>query len=114
MKSGAVIVDVAVDQGGCCETTKATTHDDPVYTEEGIVHYCVANMPGVVALTSTLALTSTTLGHGLTIANLGLDEACRQSMPLARGVNTYAGHCLHAGVAASLGLSHTPLKEVLP
>jgi len=113
MKPGAVIVDVAVDQGGCCETTRATTHDDPVYTEEGIVHYCVANMPGVVALTSTLALTSTTLGHGIAIADLGLEEACRRSSVLARGVNTYAGHCVHASVASSLGMPFKPLTEVM-
>jgi alanine dehydrogenase len=113
MKPGAVIVDVAVDQGGCCETTRATTHDDPVFTEEGIVHYCVANMPGVVALTSTLALTSTTLGHGLDIANLGLEAACRRHAALARGVNTYAGHCVHAGVASSLDVPYTALAEVL-
>jgi len=113
MKPGAAIVDVAVDQGGCCETTRPTTHDDPVFTEEGIVHYCVANMPGVVALTSTLALTSTTLDHGVAIADLGLEDACRQSTPLGRGVNTYAGHCVHPGVASSLDVPCAPLEEVL-
>jgi alanine dehydrogenase len=113
MKPGAVIVDVAVDQGGCCETTRATTHDDPVFTEEGIVHYCVANMPGAVALTSTLALTSTTLRHGIAIADLGLEEACRQSAPLARGVNTYAGKCMHPQVAESLGMPCASLNEVM-
>ncbi len=114
MKPGAVIVDVAVDQGGCCETTRPTTHDDPVYTEEGIVHYCVANMPGVVALTSTLALTSTTVRHGLAIADLGLEEACRQNPPLARGVNTYNGHCVHPGVADSLELPLVSIEEAMP
>ena len=113
MKPGAVIVDVAVDQGGCCETTRPTTHDEPVYTEDGIVHYCVANMPGAVALTSTLALTSTTLSHGLEIANNGLEAACRASEPLARGVNIYAGTCTHPQVADSLGQATTNLKEVL-
>lgn len=113
MKPGAVIVDVAVDQGGCCETTRATTHDDPVFIEEGIVHYCVANMPGVVALTSTLALTSTTLGHGIAIADLGLEEACRRSAPLTRGVNTYAGLCVHPRVAECLGLPCVDLRKVL-
>jgi alanine dehydrogenase len=113
MKPGAVIVDVAVDQGGCCETTRATSHDDPVFTEAGIVHYCVANMPGVVALTSTLALTSTTLGHGIAIADLGLEEACRRSAPLARGVNTYGGQCVHPRVAESLGLPCADLMQVL-
>ena len=113
MKPGAVIVDVAIDQGGCCETSRATTHDDPVFTEAGIVHYGVANMPGVVALTSTLALTSTTLDHGIAIADMGLEEACRQSPPLARGINTYAGHCVHPGVAHSLALPCKSLNEVL-
>jgi alanine dehydrogenase len=113
MKPGSVIVDVAVDQGGCCETTHPTTHDDPVFCEEGVVHYCVANMPGVVALTSTLALTSTTLDYGLAIADLGLEEACRRSPVLARGVNTYDGHCVHEGVASSLGLAYTCMKDLL-
>ena len=113
MKPGAVIVDVAVDQGGCCETTHATTHDDPVFSEQGIVHYGVANMPGAVALTSTQALTSTTLQYGLAIANHGLEAACRLSAPLARGVNTYAGCCTHAAVAAGLDLAYTPLRELM-
>jgi alanine dehydrogenase len=113
MKPGAVIVDVAVDQGGCCETTRPTTHDEPVYTEQGIVHYCVANMPGAVALTSTLALTSTTLSHGLAIANQGLEGACRASKPLARGVNTYNGVCTHPQVAQSLQMEFTSIEDVL-
>ncbi len=113
MRPGAVVVDVAVDQGGCCETTRPTTHDDPVFKEEGVVHYCVANMPGAVALTSTLALTSTTLPYGLAIANQGLEAACRTSAPLAHGVNTYDGRCVHPGVAASLGIGYTPLEEVI-
>lgn len=104
MKPGSVIVDVAVDQGGCCETTRPTTHDDPVYTEEGVIHYCVANMPGAVARTSTLALTSTTLRYGLAIADKGLEAACRDSKALARGVNTYSGSCTHRHVADSLGI----------
>lgn len=114
MKPGAVIVDVAVDQGGCCETTKPTTHDDPVFTEEGIIHYCVANMPGAVALTSTLALTSTTLRYGLAIADNGLESACKMSRPLARGVNTYAGFCTHSHVAESLDLPFKELAESVP
>ena len=113
MRPGSVIVDVAVDQGGCCETTRPTTHDDPIFNEEGIVHYCVANMPGAVALTSTLALTSTTLPYGLAIADLGIEAACRTSEPLSRGVNTYAGRCVHPGVAASLGIDYTPLTDAL-
>jgi len=113
MKPGAVIVDVAVDQGGCCETTRPTTHDDPVFTEEGIVHYCVANMPGVVALSSTLALTSTTLSYGLAIADHGLEQACRSDPALAHGVNIYAGTCTHEHVAESIGVEYAHLFELL-
>jgi len=113
MKPGAVIVDVAVDQGGCVETTRPTTHDDPVFTEEGIVHYCVTNMPGAVALSSTLALTSTTLAYGLAIAERGLEAACQDDPALARGVNTYAGQCVHQHVAESIGVPCVPLKELL-
>ena len=79
MKPGSVIVDVAVDQGGCCETTKATYHDDPVYTVDGVVHYCVGNMPGAVPRTSTIALTNATLKYGLQIADKGLERACREN-----------------------------------
>jgi alanine dehydrogenase len=99
MKHGAVIVDVAVDQGGCAETTRPTTHDDPVFIIDGVVHYCVANMPGVVALSSTQALTSTTLPYGLLIAGLGLENACRQHNDIKLGVNTYKGHIVYQNVA---------------
>ena len=78
MRPGSVIVDVAVDQGGCCETTKVTYHDDPIYEVDGIVHYCVGNMPGAVPRTSTIALTNATLRYGLAIAKHGLEEACRK------------------------------------
>ncbi|MGH9322358.1 MAG: alanine dehydrogenase, partial [Vicinamibacteria bacterium] len=91
MKNGAVIVDVAVDQGGCIETTKATTHSDPTYVDEGVVHYCVANMPGAVPRTSTFALTNVTLPYALTIANKGVVQAVREDASLASGVNTYKG-----------------------
>lgn len=104
MKPGAVIVDVAVDQGGCVETTRPTTHDDPVYVVDGIVHYCVANMPGAVALSSTQALTSTTIRYGLLIAENGLETACRQSAAVAKGVNVYLGHCTYENVALAFGL----------
>ena len=110
MKPGAVIVDVAVDQGGCFETTHATTHEHPVFIEEGVVHYCVANMPGAVAVTSTLALTSTTLPYGLLIANLGLEKACASNAALAKGLNLYNGRCVNPAVAASLGLAYTPME----
>jgi len=99
---------VAVDQGGCVETTHPTTHDDPVFIVEQVVHYCVANMPGAVALTSTEALTSTTLPYGLLIADLGLAAACRQSAPLRRGVNTHNGHCVNAAVARRRGAPAPP------
>lgn len=103
MKPGAVIVDVAVDQGGCVETTHPTTHDDPVYTIDGVVHYGVANMPGSVALTSTLALTGATLPHGLLLADRGLEKALEQSELLRSGLNTYQGKCVHPAVAQTFG-----------
>lgn len=113
MKKGAVIVDIAVDQGGCAETTRPTTHDNPIYVVDGIVHYCVANMPGAVALSSTIALTSTTLHYGLLIAEQGLEAACRINRDLACGVNIYNGRCVHKNVAASLGIEYTPLDSIL-
>ena len=114
MRTGAVIVDVAVDQGGCIETTHPTTHDDPIYVVDGIVHYCVANMPGAVALTATRALTSSTLRYGLELADLGLEGACLASATLARGVNTYQGQCACEGVAEAFGLDYVPLAHLLP
>lgn len=113
MKKGAVIVDVSVDQGGCIETTRATTHDDPVYIIDGVVHYCVANMPGAVALSSTLALTGTTLRYGLMLAEHGFEEACRKSKELAMGANLYMGKCVYENVATSLGIEYTPLDSIL-
>lgn len=111
MKPGAVLVDVAVDQGGCVETTRPTTHDDPVFTVDDVVHYCVANMPGAVALTSTLALTSTTLPYGLQIADLGLEAACRRSKPLRLGLNTCAGKCTCKAVAEAFDVAYTSWKD---
>jgi alanine dehydrogenase len=113
MKKGAVIVDVAVDQGGIAETSRPTTHDDPVYVVDGIVHYCVANMPGAVALSSTQALTSTTLPYGLAIAGQGVEAACRQDPALRRGINTHAGRCVYPSVAEACGLDYTPVEQVL-
>jgi len=113
MKPGAVLVDVAVDQGGCVETTRPTTHDDPVFTVDDVVHYCVANMPGAVALTSTLALTSTTLPYGLQIADLGLEAACRRSKPLRLGLNTCAGECTCKAVAEAFDIAYTPWKDCM-
>jgi alanine dehydrogenase len=109
MKKGAVIVDVAVDQGGCVETTRPTTHDDPIFIVDDVVHYCVANMPGVVALTSTLALTNQTLSWGLKIASLGIEKAIAEDQPLRKGVNLWKGGLVYEAVASSLGLPFTPL-----
>jgi alanine dehydrogenase len=101
MKPGSVFVDVAVDQGGCGETTKVTYHDDPVYIEEGIVHYCVGNMPGAVPRTSTIALTNATLSYGLQIANKGLEQACKDNEVIFSAVNTYDGKLTCKNVADS-------------
>jgi alanine dehydrogenase len=113
MKTGAVLVDVAVDQGGCIESTHATTHKEPVFIEEGIVHYGVANMPSAVALSSTIALTSVTFPYALMIAQLGLTDAIDQSESLRKGVNLYKGACTYKAVAESLELPYTPVDEVL-
>ena len=99
MKPGAVFVDVAIDQGGCGETSHVTSHDDPIYTEDGIIHYCVGNMPGAVPRTSTIALTSATLRYGLQIAGFGLEEACRRNPVIYSAVNTYDGKITYPGVA---------------
>ncbi|MDR0600363.1 MAG: alanine dehydrogenase [Treponema sp.] len=113
MKPGSVLVDVAVDQGGCFETTRPTTHENPVFIEEGIVHYCVANMPGAVARTSTLALTNATLAGGLELAAKGLERAAADNVHLARGVNTYGGACTLQGVADAFGLPYVPVRELI-
>lgn len=113
MEPGTVIVDVAVDQGGCIETCRATTHDDPTFVVDGVVHYCVANMPGAVPQTSTIALTNATLPWALAIASLGVSAAAKGSVHLARGLNTLAGACVCAPVAAAHGLEYTALEKVL-
>ena len=110
MQPGAVIVDVAIDQGGCAETSRPTTHDDPIYIVDNVVHYCVANMPGAVARSSTIALTSVTLPYGLQIATQGLQAAARGNEALRRGINTIDGMCVHPGVARSCGLPYTEYK----
>lgn len=112
MKRGAVIVDVAVDQGGCVETIHPTTHDEPVYVVDGIVHYGVANMPGAVALSSTKALTSATLPYGLMIAELGLEEACKKSNAIKHGVNLYKGKLVYPAVASAFNLPCFELDEL--
>jgi alanine dehydrogenase len=111
--NGAVIVDVAVDQGGCIETTHPTTHSDPTYYVEGVLHYCVANMPGAVPRTSTFALTNATLPYALKLANRGFLDAITSDPGLKEGVNTYAGHCTYEAVATAQGLQYTPLDRLL-
>ena len=113
MKSGSVIVDVAVDQGGCVETCRPTTHDDPVFVVDDVVHYCVANMPGAVALTSTLALTGTTLRYGLLLADQGVEAAARNSNAIATGVNTYGGQVTCKGVADAFDMPAANILELV-
>jgi alanine dehydrogenase len=108
MEAGSVIVDVAVDQGGCIETCHPTTHDNPTFTVHGVVHYCVANMPGAVARTSTYALNNATLNYGVKIADLGIHEAAKQSKPIARGINTWQGKVTYKAVAQAVGLDFVP------
>jgi alanine dehydrogenase len=109
MQPGTVVVDVAVDQGGCIETCRPTTHDNPTFIVDKVVHYCVANMPGAVSQTSTLALNSTTRSHLLALVDHGLEEACRRDPALMLGLNTYQGRCTHPAVASSLGYEYSPL-----
>lgn len=111
--SGSVLVDVAVDQGGCFETTHATTHSNPTFYEEGVLHYCVANMPGAVPRTSTFALTNATLPYALALANKGFEQAIKDDTGLAEGVNTYAGKLTYAAVAESQNLEYTPLSSLI-
>jgi alanine dehydrogenase len=108
MKRGSVLVDIAIDQGGCFETSHATTHDDPVYVVDGIIHYCVANMPGAVPRTSTLALGNATLPFVLRLADLGADAAMAADPHLAAGLNVAGGRIRHEAVAAALGLPFQP------
>jgi alanine dehydrogenase len=113
MKDDSVFVDVAIDQGGCAETSRATTHDDPVYTVEGVIHYCVANMPGAVPITSTRALTNVTLPYVEAIAEHGVAEAIRRDPALAHGVNVVTGRVTYEAVAEAHGLEYTPLADAL-
>ena len=114
MKDGAVFCDVAIDQGGCAETSRPTTHSEPVYTVEGVTHYCVANMPGAVPITSTKALTNATLPYVEAIADHGLREAVARDRALARGVNVLDGKVTYEAVAEAHGLTYVPLEDVLP
>jgi alanine dehydrogenase len=104
MRPGAAIVDVAIDQGGCVETSKPTTHADPTYIDHNVVHYCVTNMPGAVPRTSTYALTNATLGYGLALADKGLDRALSEDRTLRRGLNVHQGRVTHRGVAEAFGM----------
>ncbi|TCO73715.1 alanine dehydrogenase [Chromatocurvus halotolerans] len=113
MHRGAVVVDVAIDQGGCFETSHATTHDDPTYVEEGVVHYCVANMPGAVARTSTYALNNVTLPRALRIADLGWRGALAEDKHLANGLNVCHGKVTYKAVADALGHAYTPVADIL-
>ncbi|MEJ2216343.1 MAG: alanine dehydrogenase [Gemmatimonadota bacterium] len=113
MKDGSVIVDVAVDQGGCVETIKATTHEDPIYVVDGVIHYGVANMPGAVSRTSTIALANATSPYALMLASRGWLEACRSDRALALGLNVVKGKVTYPGVAEAFGLENTPVEDVI-
>lgn len=110
MKKGAVIVDIAIDQGGCCESSHVTVHDNPIFIEEGIIHYCVGNMPGAVPYTSTVALTNSTLRYGLILADKGVEAAVLADPGLADGLNVYSGKITNRNVAFALGRDYTPAE----
>lgn len=113
MRPGSVLADVAIDQGGCFETSKATTHQDPTYVVDDIVHYCVANMPGAVSRTSTYALNNVTLPHALAIANKGWEAALRDDHHLAEGLNVWNGHVTYKAVAEDLGYDYMPVSKIV-
>ena len=113
MKNGAVIVDVAIDQGGCIETSKATTHSDPTFVVDGVVHYCVANMPGAVARTSTAALTNATLPYAVEIANKGWKNAMKENREIRLGANVIDGKVTYKAVADAFDLDFTKIDDLL-
>ncbi len=113
MKKGSVIVDVAIDQGGCVETAKPTTHDDPIYVVDGIVHYCVANMPGAVSNTSTQALNNATLPYAIEIADKGYKKAAKENPEIARGINIIKGKVTHKGVSKAFGMDYESLDSII-
>ena len=113
MKPGSVLVDVAIDQGGCLDTSKATTHSDPIYTVDGVVHYCVANMPGAVPRTSTLALTNATLPYAVEIANKGWTRSMQENPEIKYGANVINGKVTYEAVAEAFGLDYTPIETLL-
>jgi alanine dehydrogenase len=113
MRPGTVLVDVAVDQGGCIETCRPTTHQDPIYIIDDVIHYCVANMPGAVPYTSTLALTNATLPYAIQLADLGWEAACRQNLELRLGLNILGGKIVYKAVADAFGLAYTDFNEII-
>ena len=113
MKQGSVLVDVAIDQGGCFETSKPTTHGNPVYEVDGVIHYCVANMPGAVPLTSTMALTNATLPYALKLANKGWQRCALESNAILEGLNIVAGKVTYSGVADAFGMEYVKAKSLL-
>ena len=113
MQKGSVIVDVSVDQGGCCETSRPTTHDDPIYEVDGIIHYCVSNMPGAVPMTSTQALSNATLHYGLKIANFGMEQAILSFESIAHGINIYKGEVVHPQVAKALNKVYVEIENLI-
>ncbi len=113
MEKGSVVVDVAVDQGGCIETCRPTTHDNPTYEVDGVVHYCVANMPGAVSQTSTWALTNTTISYAIKMADQGIAAAAKADPALLKGINTYGGHVTYEGVAQAHKMEYVPVTKVL-
>ncbi|MBS2011500.1 MAG: alanine dehydrogenase [Deltaproteobacteria bacterium] len=113
MEKGSVVVDVAVDQGGCIETCRPTTHDNPTYEVDGVVHYCVANMPGAVPQTSTWALTNTTMSYALKIADMGIVAAAKADKALMKGLNTYGGHVVYEAVAQAHKAEYVPITKLL-
>jgi alanine dehydrogenase len=113
MRPGSAIVDISIDQGGCFETSRPTTLDDPIYVAERVVHYCVTNMPAIVPRTSTFALTNVTLSYALELGEKGVRRALRENPALQRGVNVWAGHVTHAGVAEAFSLEHRPIEDMI-
>ena len=113
MKKGAVIVDIAIDQGGCAETSHVTVHDDPIFIKDGVVHYCVGNMPGAVPHTSTIALANATIKYGLMMANMGLEKAIKADQYFALGLNTYEGKITNKNVAEALNKKYIPIEEII-
>ena len=113
MRAGTVLIDVAVDQGGCIETCRPTTHEHPTFIIDDIVHYCVANMPGAVPYTSTIALTNATLQYVIQLANKGWKKACQDDEALKKGLNIIHGQVVYKGVADAFGLDYTPVENFL-